>query len=129
MKIRRIGGRSGETIVEVMVSAVIFLMLVAVLQGAIMFCNSALKKSQQIRQDTAEICKKLQKASAEGTSVVEKGSEDFKFYAVSANGTTIGDQVFSIPIRKQEKIVEYDSTSGAKSKVSFYLFGTGAAGG
>ena len=117
MRRRRINNRSGETIVEVMVSVLIFLMLMAVLQGAIMFCNSAQKKSQQIRQDTAEICEKLQSATAEGN-----GSANFDFYATSADESVIGDNVFSISAPKQKKTVSYGA-AGETSSTIFYMYG------
>ncbi len=111
--------RSGESIVEVMVSAAVFLLLMAVLQGAVLFCNSAQKKSQQIRKDTAEICKKLPSAP-----ISENGSDNYVFYAVSADGTVVGDRVFSISAKKQKKEVSYEGADGEASSVTFYLFGT-----
>lgn len=117
MKRRRIDSCSGESIVEVMVSVLIFLMLMAVLQGAIMFSNSAQKKSQQIRQDTAEICRNLQAAAVEGD-----GSADFKFYATSADESVIGDNVFSISAPRQKKTVTYGA-AGETSSTIFYMYG------
>ena len=63
MKIHRIHSGSGESLVEVTVSAVIFLMMMAVLQGSISFCTNAQHKSEEIRQENAEICRNLQSAS------------------------------------------------------------------
>ena len=42
----------GETLVEVMVSIVIFLLLIAVLQGSVSFCTKAQNKSRDIRNNT-----------------------------------------------------------------------------
>ncbi len=119
MKQQRRDSRLGETIVEVMVSAVIFLILMAILQGAVMFSNAAQKKSQQIRQDTATICKELQTATAAGDE-----ENNYEFYAVSSTDETIfGNQVFTIPVKKQEKPVTYTGADGKSSEVTFYLFG------
>ena len=41
MKIHRIHSGAGESLVEVTVSAVIFLIMMAVLQGSISFCTNA----------------------------------------------------------------------------------------
>lgn len=124
MKIHRIKRSSGETIVEVLVSVVVFLLLVAVLQGAIMFSNSAQKKSLQIRQDTAQICEKLMSAGAgEGSDAMI-----YDFYAVSSDGSVIGNQVFSIHGLKKQKEIEYTGTDGETSHVTFYLFGPDKSG-
>lgn len=118
MRRRQINNRSGETIVEVMVSVLIFLMLMAVLQGAIMFCNSAQKKSLQIRQDTAEICRSLQSATAE-----DNGSANFDFYAArSTDPSDIGYKVFTISAPKQKKTVSYGPAGEASSTI-FYMYG------
>lgn len=118
MKVRRRRERSGESIVEVMVSAVIFLMLMSVLQGAVMFSSSAQKKSQEIRQDTAKICEGLQLATASGNVI-----ESYKFYATSTDGSVVGNQVFSISALKQKKTVSYTDSDGNASEVTFYLYG------
>lgn len=118
MKMKRTGGRLGESIVEVIASILIFLLLVAALQGAILFASSAQKKSLQIRQDTARICEELQTAVA-----VDGSLETFDFYATSADGTIIGNHVFSIPVVKQQKKVAYTGVDGESSEATFYLFG------
>lgn len=51
--------KSGETIVEVLVSAVIFLLLMAVLQGAVMFSHSAQQKSGRLRENDAAMLQAL----------------------------------------------------------------------
>ncbi len=124
MKRRKTGSRSGESIVEVMVSAVIFLMLVAALQTAIMFCNSAQRKSQQIREDTATICENLQMTSPQGN-----GMGTYEFYASSADGTVIGNKVFTITAEKQKKQVSYTGADGDTSNATFYLYGSGGGSG
>ena len=50
MKRKKDVSRSGETLVEIMVSAVVFLILVGILQGAIVFCSNAQRRSEQLRR-------------------------------------------------------------------------------
>lgn len=118
MKSGQTGRRSGESIVEVSVSILVFLLLLAALQGAIRFSDSALKKSRQIRRDTVRICEGLQKAAS-----VEVSRETYDFYATSADGTIVGNHVFSIPVAKQEKKAAYTGEDGEAAEVTFYLFG------
>lgn len=62
MKKLRAKGSSGETLVEIMVSGLLFLLLMAVMQGAISFCSSAQQKSGQLRKTNAEICNTLRRS-------------------------------------------------------------------
>ncbi len=50
MKTHKIHSGSGESLAEVMVSAVIFFIMMAVLQGAISFSTNAQHKSEEIRE-------------------------------------------------------------------------------
>ena len=86
MKTHRIHLSSGESLVEVMVSAVIFLMMMAVLQGAISFCTNAQHKSREIRERNAEICRNLQTASY----IPGPESKNYIFKATTAEGETPG---------------------------------------
>lgn len=123
MKIHRIKSRSGESIVEVMVSAAVFLLLVAVLEGAILFSNAAQRKSSQIRTDSASICKALQSTPAEGNEAAS-----YEFYAVSSGGT-VGNKVFTVKPVKQKKEVKYTKTDGSEDRVTFYVYGVSGSGG
>lgn len=122
MKRNRFGRKSlsrGESIVEVVASAIIFLMLMALFQSAVMFCTSAQKKSEQIRQDTAEICKKLQTSPA---TVTDSGKK-YEFYAISADGSDVGNKVFEVQANLEQKEVSYQDADGTSQKVIFYLYG------
>ncbi len=122
MKNGRKNGKSGETLVEIMVSAFLFLILMAVMQGAISFCTNAQRKSEQIRKANAEICQNLHGA----LTTEDNGSRSFNFQAVSADGTVEGAQVFSVNVELKKK--EASNGDGSK-KVTFYLFDSALTGG
>lgn len=117
--------RSGESLVEVMVSAVIFLMMAAVLQGAISFCGSALQKNRQLRKTNAEICEKLREELREQPeSVGSAGTADYQFNAISADGNHTGTEVlFQIKVPLGKKAVSYQDEGGGTQTVTFDLFG------
>ena len=54
-RIKRIKAKAGETLVEVMASMFIFLIMFGVLEGAISYSNSVLKKNKEIRADNAAV--------------------------------------------------------------------------
>ena len=64
MKKLKIHKNSGETLVEIMVSAMLFLMMMAIIQGAISFCTNAQHKSREIRESNGEICNKVRQGTA-----------------------------------------------------------------
>lgn len=109
---------AGETIVEVTVSMLIFLMMVAMLQGAVSFCGKAQQKSRQIRYDAAEISRAMRQT---GWPETTGGTADFQFYAVGADGTR-GDNVFSVPVDLKTKDVTYQSMDGTNKSIRFYVY-------
>ena len=58
-KLKKQNLHSGESLPEVMVSGLLFLMMAAVLQGAVAFGNRAKTKSESIRKENAKICRML----------------------------------------------------------------------
>lgn len=111
---------SGETIVEVLVSAMIFLLLMAVLQGAITFCSSAQKKSSKIRKNNAEMLKAI-----ESTPITGNGTGTYEFYAYDIEEANRGNKVFSVNADLGRKDVSYEDTDGNTRTVHFYLFDGG----
>ena len=110
-------GNSGETLVEVMVCAVLFLMLAAVMQGAVSFCTNALHKSTEIRNTNAEICKNLRSGTV---TTVDEGSTSYSFgAAASMDGAVTSGEVFTIEVPRHKESVSYGSTQ----TVDFYLYG------
>lgn len=121
MKRLRAKGSSGETLVEIMVSGALFLILMAVMQGAISFCSNAQQKSGQLRKTNAEICNELRRS--ENMPGTVNGSADMAFRAVAADGT-VGNQVFTVHVELEERPV----TADGKTAV-FYSFAPGGTGG
>ncbi len=111
-------GNAGETIVEVTVSTVIFLLVVAMLQGAVSFCGRAQQKSRQIRYNAAEVAKALRRQSWPENDV---GTESFDFYAVGADGTK-GYQVFSVEAVLKEETVDYEAADGTSQSMTFRIY-------
>lgn len=124
----KIQSRSGESLVELMVSAVIFLMMMAALQGSISFCTNAQHKSEQIRETNAEICRSLQIAPyAPGAE-----NKTYLFKATTADGETPGAEaavLFSIAVELGTKEVTYQDADGTSKTATFYIFGPSGAGG
>ena len=111
--------------VEIMVSIVIFLMMMAVMQGAISFSSNAHAKSVQIRKSNAEICQALETSPYSGG-----GKVTYSFKATSADGGAEGvATLFNVEVELGKKEV---SDSEGKT-TTFYMFGVpggeGAGGG
>lgn len=117
--------KSGETIVEVLVSAVIFLLLMAVLQGAVMFSHSAQQKSGRLRENDAAMLQALQ--GAEITPNSEESSRNYQFYAYNADETKRGDVVIQMEANLGKKDVSYEDTEGNTQEAHFSVFGGGDA--
>lgn len=115
----------GETIVEVTASMLIFLLMVAMLQGAVAFCSKAQQKSRQIRYDAAEVSKAMRRENWPQTT---QGTEHFQFYAVGADGTK-GNNVFSMDVDLDTKDVTYESMDGVDKSMRFYIYDAHTGGG
>lgn len=109
---------AGETLVEVMASMVIFLLLVGILQGAILYSRAAMEKSRQIRTRNEEICENLRSAQ----TTVTGSNPSMTFQAVSADGSVKGNLVFQVPVGFGKKETSYTDSEGKKQLVTFYLY-------
>lgn len=121
MRRKKIHPQSGETLAEILVSALLFLMMMAVMQGAVAFCSNAQRRSEQLRGSNAQICRKLRED--DGTAGTSNGTKDYTFRATSADGTQDGNEVFTlkdVPLEKKEI-----ADDGGRT-VTFYLYGGGA---
>ncbi len=124
MKKLKIYKNSGETLVEIMVSAMLFLMMMAIIQGAISFCTNAQHKSREIRESNGEICNKVRQGTA-GLSLEDNGgNKSLEFKAISADGQTTGSHVFTVKTDLTK--TEVSDGSGARKAV-FYFFEKGGA--
>ena len=117
-------GKSGETLVEVMVCALLFLMMAAVMQGAISFGTNAQHKSAQIRETNAKICRNLRTMGTE-----DNGNATYTFKAVSMDGSTEGtEELFIIDVTLGKKSVSYQDGQGNSQTTDFYLYNPVAGG-
>lgn len=123
----RIKSNAGESLAEVLVSMLIFLMMVAIMQGAISFCTNAQHKSEQIREKNARICEAVWRDSSPGAKT---GGARFVFQAMSADGNQMGSEVFEIEADLGAKTVSYTDEDGSTQNYTFYVYiGQPAAGG
>lgn len=113
----RVKKKAGETLVEVMASIFLFLILLAILNGAISYCSNALVKNKEIRSENAKILEGLQKAQ-ETTGPSLK----MDFVATNADMTVKGNQVFTVTVDLAKKKVNYTDSAGKVQNTSFSLF-------
>ena len=74
--IRVLRDRRGESMVEILVSTVVFMLLLGALNGAVGFASNAQRKSEQLRRDATEL-----QESVRGSAEVADGEAaayDFK---------------------------------------------------
>lgn len=113
----RVKKNAGETLVEVMASIFLFLILLAILNGAISYCSNSLAKNKEIRSENAKILEGLQKAQ-ETTDT----SLTMDFVATNADMTVKGNQVFAVTVDLAKKKVNYTDSDGNNQTTSFSLF-------
>lgn len=106
--------RRGETLVEVLVSTVVFLLLLAALSGAVSFAHSAEVRSGEIRDHANELQRSVRSGTAKG-----EDSQTFEFRSVSSDGSTGDNVLFSVKAKKQTITASDD----AGNQTDFYVFG------
>ena len=85
-KLKKQNLHSGESLPEVMVSGLLFLMMAAVLQGAVAFGNRAKTKSESIRKENAKICRMLRETPWTDSSETAA----YTFVAISPDESQVG---------------------------------------
>ena len=115
---RKIAPKSGETLVEILAAAAIFLLMMGIMQGAISFCTNAQHKSAAIRSVNAEICRKLRVT----TPASAGGAATYSFRAISLDGTQQSGVLFEVETDLGKKDVTYRDEAGVERTVTFYLF-------
>ncbi len=106
--------RRGETLVEVLVSTVVFLLLLAALSGAVAFAHNAEVRSGEIRDHANELQRSVRSGTAEG-----ENRQTFEFRSVSSDGSTGDNVLFSVKAKKQTITASDD----AENQTDFYVFG------
>ena len=116
--IRVLRDRRGESMVEILVSTVVFMLLLGALNGAVGFASNAQRKSEQLRRDATEL-----QESVRGNAEVADGEADaYNFKVTTSNGEDTDIDAFRVKVKKQ--------TVNAKTEdgktVPFYRFVVGA---
>lgn len=106
--------RKGETLVEVLVSTVVFLLLLAALSGAVAFAHNSEVRSGEIRDHANELQRSVRSGTAKG-----EDSPTFEFRSVSSDGSTGDNVLFSVEAKKQTITASDD----ARNQTDFYVFG------
>lgn len=81
--IRILRDRRGESMVEILVSTVVFMLLLGALNGAVGFSANAQRKAEQIRQDAAQLQKSVRTTPPSGTGT----TDTYAFHAIGADGS------------------------------------------
>lgn len=116
--------KSGETLVEVVVSIFLFLMMIGIMQGAVSYSRAALEENKKIRQENAQIIENLQTVSQDSAKY-QQTSKDLPFSAVNADFTQMGTtSKFTIPVQLKTVTVEYEDKNGNKATTQVCLYGT-----
>lgn len=112
--------KSGETLVEVLAAAAIFLLMMGIMQGAISFSTNAQHKSEAIRAVNASICEKLRSQPFDPSTL---GTAAYSFKAISSDGQSVSTTtLFEVETGLGTKTVEYQDETGVDQDVVFYLF-------
>lgn len=114
----KIRDRSGESLVEIMAGAFLFLMMMALLQGAVTFCSNAQRRSEQVRDRNARICR-----SVRDTAYTGGAEQVYAFRATDGAGSGSG-VLFRVEAQLGKKEVPYTDETGAAQSMTFYLFGS-----
>ena len=115
---KRIKSNSGETLVEVMVSMVIFILILGMLQKSITFCVNAQKKSEEIRDNNAIIMLELRNAEK---TVLDTSTYGFK--ATTIDGSEVGTKtLFTFDVNLCEQEVSYTDINGNTKSITFAVF-------
>ena len=111
--IRVLRDRRGESMVEILVSTVVFMLLL----GAVGFASNAQRKSEQLRRDATE----LQESVRGNAEVADGEAAAYDFKVTTSNGEDTDIDAFRVKVKKQ--------TVNAKTEdgktVPFYRFAKG----
>ena len=119
---KRIKPNSGETLVEVMVSMLLFLMILGMLQKSIDFASNAQVKSEELRKNNSAIALALRSGSS--SSSTESSEAYYEFYSAKADGTIVtgSELLFKVPVKHGMKTVSYTAADGSSKSIEFAFF-------
>lgn len=123
---KKILSTSGETLVEVLAAAAVFLLMMGIMQGAISFCTNAQHKAEAMQDNHAKILKALRT-----TTVTTDREAEYSFKAISSDGSSQSGTLFQVNVGLGQKEVTYQDEAGADQTVIFQIFApvSGAGGG
>ncbi len=108
--------RCGETLVELMVSIVVFLMLFAVLSGAVGFASKAQRRAETIRGNAAALQKSVRENAAQ-----DGGAANYEFH-ITDSGESAVDSAVRFRVRVKQQTITARDADG--QSVTFHVFGT-----
>jgi len=117
---KKIRSNSGETLVEVMVSMLLFLMILGMLQKSIDFASNAQVRSEELRKNNSAIA-----AALRSGGIVSNGADaTYQFKSAKADGTIVeGTQLlFEVPVKLGKKTVSYTAADGSSRDIEFAIF-------
>lgn len=117
LKRLRMTPKSGETLVEVVMSMVIFIIMLGMLTAAVNYSNASLTKNNEIRQQNNEILSQLTQTDS---SLEEKAQ--IQFIATNSAMDTKGNPVFVVPVTLASKTVTYKDNEANTHDVIFHLY-------
>lgn len=117
LKRLRMTPKSGETLVEVVMSMVIFIIMLGMLTAAVNYSSSSLTKNNEIRQQNNEILSQLAQTDSRS-----EGKAQIQFIATNSAMDTKGNPVFVVPVTLASKTVTYKDNEADTHNVIFRLY-------
>lgn len=88
--------RRGESMVEILVSTVVFMLLLGALNGAVGFASNAQRKAEQLREDAVVLQREVRAGTPAGDDTAT-----YDFRAATPDGTETGLNAFRVRVKKQ----------------------------
>lgn len=120
--IRVLRDRRGESMVEILISTVVFMLLLGALNGAVGFASNAQRKSEQLRRDATE----LQESVRGNAEAVDGEAATYDFKVTTSNGEDTDIDAFRVKVKKQTVNAKTkDGKTEDGKTVPFYRFAKG----
>lgn len=88
--------RRGESMVEILVSAAVFMLLLGALNGAVGFASNAQRRAEQLREDAVVLQREVRAGTPDGDDAAA-----YDFRAATPDGTETGLNAFRVRVKKQ----------------------------
>ena len=107
--------KRGESLVEIICAAAIFLLALTALHGGVRFAHSAMEKAGTLRTDAAELQRAL-----DGETAVITGTEEYTFFLTEEAESS--EEAFRVRVGLGEKTVMQRGENGLEEPVAFAVF-------